>query len=358
MTLKYGLSGDYNNNQFSSNVNGNNNYYNEDIKNVYINSTNYTYSIQNIYCFLSATGRFSNTQRKNSKKNSTDLENDTSDTKFLLFSYCYSLFCSSFICLFELSKSHQKSMNERCKDWTGLSTSLFVVGYKGDLVLFRGCLKSITYLRYAKNDRIIVVTVIWRFITTDFKLKDIEMVEQRAIKFIEKVKKKMHGTYLERKRKEKKYCHICQKKITVIPNECYLNPLNPSSSNSDSRDDNNNWIIDSGTAIKLIKNINKLSNVIEVTSRGITSLNGQSERIIKMRHYDDKYFSRNLSKFLDDGGIKEKNPDVYIFNLKIETPNKSTRPFQLVYLNVGSLLQLYPSFNEYKCYITFIVGYS
>jgi len=48
-------------------------------------------------------------------------------------------------------------MNERCKDWTGLSTSLFVVGYKGDLVLFRGCLKSITYLRYAKNDRIIVV---------------------------------------------------------------------------------------------------------------------------------------------------------------------------------------------------------
>ena len=47
-----------------------------------------------------------------------------------------------------------------------------------------------------------------------------------------------------------------------------------------------------------------------------------------------------------------------ISNLKIETPNKSTRPFQLVYLNVGSLLQLYPSFNEYKCYITFIVGYS
>lgn len=101
--------------------------------------------------------------------------------------------------------------NRRRKDWTGLSTGLLVVGYREDPELFRGCLKSITYLRYAKNERIIVVVdgneeedrymgdifskvfSRWdhRVITTDFRLQDIEMFEQRAIKLVEEVKKCM-----------------------------------------------------------------------------------------------------------------------------------------------------------------------
>ncbi|ORX84397.1 hypothetical protein BCR32DRAFT_230492 [Anaeromyces robustus] len=104
-----------------------------------------------------------------------------------------------------------KKKNRRRKDWTGLSTGLLVVGYREDPELFRGCLKSITYLRYAKNERIIVVVdgneeedrymgdifskvfSRWdhRVITTDFRLQDIEMFEQRAIKLVEEVKKCM-----------------------------------------------------------------------------------------------------------------------------------------------------------------------
>jgi len=104
-----------------------------------------------------------------------------------------------------------KNKNRRRKDWTGLSTGLLVVGYREDPELFRGCLKSITYLRYAKNERIIVVVdgneeedrymgdifskvfSRWdhRVITTDFRLQDIEMFEQRAIKLVEEVKKCM-----------------------------------------------------------------------------------------------------------------------------------------------------------------------
>ncbi|KAG4096990.1 hypothetical protein H8356DRAFT_1425651 [Neocallimastix lanati (nom. inval.)] len=119
--------------------------------------------------------------------------------------------------------------------------------------------------------------------------------------------------------KEKKYCHICHKDYHNT-DECYLNLLNISNSNLD------------------------LENYC---------LNGQSERITRVRHYDGKLEDNYIS-------LKEVYYDLNILNNFIIYSLINIIDLKLwhtIHLDVVGPLQPSPSFNEYKYYIIFIDNY-